>query len=111
MVKRTKAGKLAYTRQERNAQIIEMLFKFHLTSWRPSSHQIAIGLGLRPSHHVRSMLNSLHECGLVKRTEQKLPNSRIVHRWYLSIEDIAKDHPEWKKYLMEKYGVWPMALF
>jgi len=110
MPKRSSSGKLVYTRNERYGQIMEMLFKFHLTSWRPSSHQIAIGLGLRPSHHVRKMMQDLWDCGLVKRSEQRVPNGYIVHRWYLEISDIEADHPEWKNHLVEKFGVWPMSL-
>lgn len=108
---RDKGGKLRYSRQERNTQIMEMLFKFKLTSWRPSSHQIAIGLGLRPSHHVRKMLVDLMDCGMISMAEQTKENGRIVHRWSINLDEIEDNHPAWKSYLMDKFGIWPMLLF
>jgi len=99
-----------YTKQERHAQIIEMLYKFHFTSWWPSSHQVAIGLGLKPSHHVRGMLADLEKCGLIGVSIRTVANGKPVHRWFLQIAAIEESRPDWKDYLMEKFGVWPMSL-
>lgn len=99
-----------YTKGERFNQIMEYIFYCHQRGWRPSSHEIARELSLKPSHHVRGLIAELATCGMISGTSEKLPNGWVAHRWRLEIQAINDNHPEWKAYLTEKFRVWPIEL-
>lgn len=85
-----------YSRAERLGQILEVL---HRKGQPMTNKQIAEGLGLKKSVHIKGMLDELQSAGLIDVQVLTLVNRMQAYGYTVNYQNLQKTHPELAKHL------------